>query len=205
MRWSENITDLKNTYNEKQRKYNKLLNASTGASSVGVFSGISTIGKTFTVVGLPISASLGVISTVSTCAGGILLLISKKYKKKLLKCYELIDKKPTIKITAKPTIKPAIKITTKPKIEITTNSFVKSIAEYVPKITKLDQALKGHTASYTIEIQDNLDPLNHFKKTKEVVESHRKDLLKTMKGFKIHYDTGGNFRKEYLRFKDWKT
>ena len=30
--------------------------------------------------------------TDSTCVGGILLLISKKYKKKLLKCYELLDK-----------------------------------------------------------------------------------------------------------------
>ena len=42
------ITDLKNKYHEKQRKYknayNKLLHASTGASSVGVISGISTIG-----------------------------------------------------------------------------------------------------------------------------------------------------------------
>ena len=32
------------------------------------------------------------MSTVSTCVGGILLLISKKYKKKLLKCYELLNK-----------------------------------------------------------------------------------------------------------------
>ena len=53
------------------------------------------------------------------------------------------------------------------------------------KIEKLDQALKGHTASYTIDIQDNLDPMNHFTKTKEVAESHLKDLLKTMKRFKF--------------------
>ena len=92
--------------------------------------------------------------------------------------------KPTIKsikITAKPTIKPTIRITakptTKPKIKITTNSFVRSIAEPVPKITKLDQAVKGHAESYKIEIQDSLDPLNHFTETKEVVESHLKDLL----------------------------
>ena len=65
---------------------------STAASSVGVISGVSTIGTAFTVVGLPISASLGAVSTVSTCVGGILLLTSKKYKKKLLKCYELLDK-----------------------------------------------------------------------------------------------------------------
>ena len=88
--------DLKNKYGEKQWKYknayNRLLNASTSASSVGVISGISTIGTAFTVVGLPVSVSLGVASTVLTCASGILLLISKKYKKKRLKCYELLDK-----------------------------------------------------------------------------------------------------------------
>ena len=32
------------------------------------------------------------MSTVSTCVGGILLLSSKKCKRKLLKCYELLDK-----------------------------------------------------------------------------------------------------------------
>ena len=69
-----------------------MLNASTSASSVGVISGISTIVTAFTVVGLPISTSLGVVSTVSTCVGGILSLISKKYKKKLLKCNKLLDK-----------------------------------------------------------------------------------------------------------------
>ena len=87
---------VKTKYDEKQRKYknayNRLLNTSTAASSVGVISGVSTIGTAFTVVGLPISASLGVVSTVSTCVGGILLLIPKKYEKKLLKCYELLDK-----------------------------------------------------------------------------------------------------------------
>ena len=95
-KYYQDITDLKNKYDEKQRKYqnayNKLLNASTGASSVGVISGVSTIGTAFTVVGLSISTSLGVVSTVSACVGGILLLISKKYKKKLLKCYDLSDK-----------------------------------------------------------------------------------------------------------------
>ena len=95
-KYYQDITDLRNKYHEKQRKnknsYSKLLHASTGASSVGVISGVSSIGTAFTVVGLPISVSLGVVSTVSTCVGGILLLSSKKYKKKLFKCYELLDK-----------------------------------------------------------------------------------------------------------------
>ena len=95
-KYYQDIANLKEKRNEKQQKYknacNRLLHASTGASSVGVISGVSTIGTAFTVVGLPISASLGVLSTVSTCVGASLLLISKKYKKKLLKCYNLLDK-----------------------------------------------------------------------------------------------------------------
>ena len=43
-------------------------------------------------MGLPISAFLAIVSTVSTCVGACLLLTSRKYKKKLLKCYELLDK-----------------------------------------------------------------------------------------------------------------
>ena len=95
-KYHKGITDLKNKYHEKQRKYknacNKLPHASRGASSVGIISGISIIETTFTVLGIPISASLGVVSTVLNCVDGILLLTSKKYKKKLLKCCKLIDK-----------------------------------------------------------------------------------------------------------------
>ena len=95
-KYYQDIANLKEKYTEKQWKYknayNRLLHASTGASTVGVVSGVSTIGTVFTVVGIPISTSLGVVSTVSTRVGGILLLTSKKYKKKLLKCYKLLDK-----------------------------------------------------------------------------------------------------------------
>ena len=38
------------------------------------------------------SVSLASIGAVSTCVGARLLLTSKKYKKKLLKCYDLLDK-----------------------------------------------------------------------------------------------------------------
>ena len=51
--------------NENINTYNKLLNTSTAANSVGVVSGVSTIGTALTVV--------GVVSTVSTCVSGILL------------------------------------------------------------------------------------------------------------------------------------
>ena len=95
-KYYQDIANLKEKYTEKQWKdknaYNRLLHASTGASSVVSASGVSTIGTSVTVVGLPISASLAIVSTVSTCVGACLLLTSKRYKKKLLKCYELLDK-----------------------------------------------------------------------------------------------------------------
>ena len=53
------------------------------------------------------------------------------------------------------------------------------------KIRELNQALKGHAKLYGIELQDNLNRLNHFTKTKALVESHLEDLLKDMKWFKF--------------------
>ena len=95
-KYYQDIVNLKEKYNEKQRKYknayNRLLHASTGARSFALISGVSTIRASVTVVGLPISASLAIVSTVSTCVGACLLLTSRKYKKKLLKCYKLLDK-----------------------------------------------------------------------------------------------------------------
>ena len=95
-KYYQDIANLKEKYNEEQRKYknayNRLLHTSTGASSVALVSGVSTIRTSVTIVGLPISASLAIVSTVSTCVRACLLLTSRKYKKKLLKCYELLDK-----------------------------------------------------------------------------------------------------------------
>ena len=55
----------------------------------------------------------------------------------------------------------------------------------VPKIKELNRALKEHAKSYGIELQDNSNPLNHFTKTRALVESHLESLLKDMKGFKF--------------------
>ena len=52
------------------------------------------------------------------------------------------------------------------------------------KIKELRRALKGMAKSYEVEIQDNLNPLNHFTETKALVELNL-DLLKTMNGFKF--------------------
>ena len=84
-KYYQDIVNLKEKYTEKQRKYknayNRLLHASTGTSSVALASGVSTIGMSVTVVGLPISASLAIVSTVSTRVGTCLLLTLKSTRR----------------------------------------------------------------------------------------------------------------------------
>ena len=74
----------------------------------------------------------------------------------------------------------------------------------VPKIKELNQALKGHAKSYGIELQDNLNPLNHFTKTRALVESHLENLLKDIKGFKFIETLEVTFEKDTIDSKTGK-
>ena len=74
----------------------------------------------------------------------------------------------------------------------------------IPKIKELNPALKSHAKSYGIELQDNLNPLNHFTKTKVLVESHLESLLKDMKGFKFIETLEVTFEKETIDSKTGK-
>ena len=74
----------------------------------------------------------------------------------------------------------------------------------VPKIKELNKTLKGHAKSYEIELQDNLNPLNHFTKTRPQTESHLEDLLKTMKGFKFIETLEVTFEKDTIDLKTGK-
>ena len=73
-----------------------------------------------------------------------------------------------------------------------------------PKIKKLNRSLKGHTKSYEIELLDNLNPLNHFTKTRPQTESHLEDLSKTMKGFKFIDTLEVTFEKDTIDSKTGK-
>ena len=74
----------------------------------------------------------------------------------------------------------------------------------VPKIKELNKALKGHAKSYEIELQDNLNPLNNFTKTRPQTESHLEDILKTMKGFKFIETLEVTFEKDTIDSKTGK-
>ena len=74
----------------------------------------------------------------------------------------------------------------------------------VPRVRELNQALKGHAKSYGIELQDNLNPFNHFTKTRALVESHLESLLKDMKGFKFIETLAVMFEKDAIDSKTGK-
>ena len=74
----------------------------------------------------------------------------------------------------------------------------------IPKIKELNKALKGHAKSYDIELLDNLNPLNHFTKTKALVESHLENILKDMKGLKFIETLEVTFEKDTIDSKTGK-
>ena len=74
----------------------------------------------------------------------------------------------------------------------------------IPKIKELNRALKGHAKSYETELLDNLNPLNHFTKTRPLTESHLEDLLETMKGFKFIETLEVTFEKDTIDSKTGK-
>ena len=76
----------------------------------------------------------------------------------------------------------------------------------VPKIKELNRALKGHAKSYGIELLDNLNMLNHFTKTRALVESHLESasLLKDKKGFKFIETLEVTFEKDTIDSKTGK-
>ena len=74
----------------------------------------------------------------------------------------------------------------------------------IPKIKEINRALKGHAKSYEIDLLDNLNPLNHFTKTRPLTESHLEDLLKTMKGFKFIETLEVTFEKDTIDSKTGK-
>ena len=126
----------------------------------------------------------------------IKLLLKQKKSKKVRNHEDLLDNDPfKDEVAQEPAkrMKPPI-----PQVE-------ENITDVsVPKIKELNRALKGHAKSYGIELQDNLNPLNHFTKTKALVKSHLEGLLKDMKGFKFIETLEVTFEKDTIDSKTGK-
>ena len=133
----------------------------------------------------------------------IKLLLKQKKSKKVRNHEDLLDNDPFKDEVAQ---EPAKHIKTPKPTRKPPPPPIPQVEEKVPssKITELNQALKGHAKSYDIELQDNLNPFDHFTKTKSLVKSHLEDLLKDMKGFKFIETLEVTFEKDTIDSKTGK-
>ena len=131
--------------------------------------------------------------------GQLIRLLLKQKKSKMISNHEdLLDNNPFKDEVAQEPAKPTRKPPPIPQVE----DHIINVP--VPKIKELNKALKGHAKSYGIELQDNLNPLNHSTKTKTLVKSHLEDLLKDMKGFKFIETMEVTFEKDTIDSKTGK-
>ena len=82
-------------FKKKYEKYTKILNRFTWlnacSTGISVATGISSVATFVTFIGLPVSIPLGAASLTGAIASGIILVLTKKYQKKLKKVMKLID------------------------------------------------------------------------------------------------------------------
>ena len=134
----------------------------------------------------------------------IKMLLKQKKSKKARNHEELLNNDPFKDEVSKPVTlpqKPTRRIP-KPTREPPPSPMKEHITD-VPssKIKELNQALKGNAKSYGVGLQDNLNPLNNFTKTRLSIESHLEDLLKTMKGFQFIETLEVTFEKQTINSK----
>ena len=82
-------------FKQKYEKYNKILNRliwlNACLSRISIATGISSVTTFATFVRLPVSVALGAASMTGAIASGIILVLAKRYQKKLKKVTRLID------------------------------------------------------------------------------------------------------------------
>ena len=128
----------------------------------------------------------------------IKLLLKQKESKKVSNHEDLLNNDPFKDGVAQEPAKPRTDRPPVPQVE----DHIINVP--VPKIKELNKVLKGHAKSYGIELLDNLNPLNHFTKTRALVESHLENLLKDMKGFKFIETLEVTFEKDTVDLKTGK-
>ena len=91
----QGLKNKEQMFKQKYDKYNKILNRlmwlNACSSGISVATGISSVATFATFIGIPVSISLGAASMTGAIASGIILVLAKKYQKKLKKVTKLID------------------------------------------------------------------------------------------------------------------
>ena len=82
-------------FKQKYEKYTKILNWLTWlnacSNGISIATGISSVATFATFIRLPVSMALGAASMTGVIVSGIILVLAKKYQKKLKKVTRLID------------------------------------------------------------------------------------------------------------------
>ena len=91
----QGLMDKEKVFKKKYKKYNKILNRlmwlNACSSGISIATGISSVAKFATFIGLPVSIRLGAASLTGAIASGIVSTLTKKYQQKLKKVTQLID------------------------------------------------------------------------------------------------------------------
>ena len=91
----QGLKNKEQMFKQKYEKYTKILNRlmwiNASSSGISIAIGISSVATFTTFVEIPVSISLGVASMTGAIASGIILVLAKKYQKKLKKVTKLID------------------------------------------------------------------------------------------------------------------
>ena len=91
----QGLKNKEQTFKQKYEKYTKILNRlmwlNACSSGISVATRISSVATFATFVGTPVSVALGAASVTGSIVNGIILVLAKKYQKKLKKVTKLID------------------------------------------------------------------------------------------------------------------
>ena len=91
----QGLKNKEQMFKQKYEKYTKILNRLTWlnvcSSGISIATGISSVATFPTFVGLPVSVALGAASVTGAIASGIILVLAKRYQKKLKKVTRSID------------------------------------------------------------------------------------------------------------------
>ena len=89
------LTNKEVMFKKKYKKYNRILNRlmwlNAYSSGISIATGISSVGTFAPFIEIPVSAALSAASMTGVISSGIILVLTKKYQKKLKKVTCLID------------------------------------------------------------------------------------------------------------------
>ena len=91
----QGLKNKEQMFKQIYKKYNKILNRLTWlnacSSRISIATGISSVATFATFIGLPVSMASGAAFMTGAISSGIILVLAKKYQKKLKKVARLID------------------------------------------------------------------------------------------------------------------